>query len=101
MTLEDNASSEIGRLNPDGTYTVFPVSATSAVGLNGLATGADGALWFTETNTNLLGRMTTTGAITTFNVPTPQSGLGRIIAGPSRTLWFIEAKANKIGRYQL
>jgi titin len=61
----------------------------------GITTGADGALWFTNSRTNSIGRMTTDGHLTTY------SGVGvsrpcAITMGPDGALWFVNA--GSIGR---
>jgi virginiamycin B lyase len=66
-----------------------------------IAAGPDGALWFTDWNTNQIRRITTAGAITGFPVPESSSGNGSlwgIVAGPDGALWFTEHSANRIGR---
>jgi virginiamycin B lyase len=63
-----------------------------------ITTGPDGNLWFTDTGTNAIGRMTPGGAVTTFAIPTPGSIPYRISAGPDGALWFVEGAGNKIGR---
>jgi streptogramin lyase len=50
-----------------------------------IAAGPDGNLWFTDAGSNEIGRITTTGAITKFPVPTAASGVHGIIAGPTAT----------------
>jgi hypothetical protein len=56
--------SKIARLDPDtGAVAQFTVS-TSNVGLASIRKGYDGALWFTESATNKIGRITTAGRIT-------------------------------------
>jgi hypothetical protein len=69
-------------------------------GPSGIALGADGALWFAETVANKIGRMTTTGRITEYPIPTPLSEPGSIVAGPDGALWFTEFLGNKIGRIE-
>jgi streptogramin lyase len=66
----------------------------------GIAVGSDGALWFTEENAHKIGRITTGGTITEFQVPTVPSAPSEITAGPDGALWFTEIGANppKIGR---
>ena len=70
-------------------------------GPSGIAFGADGALWFTETTSNRIGRMTTSGTLTSFAVPTPGSEPGDIVAGPDGAMWFAEYVGNKIGRLEV
>ncbi len=76
--------------------TEFPLASVD--GPWEIATGPDGALWFTENNANKIGRITTAGALTEYPVPTLNSGPLGIAAGPDGALWFTEEAASKIGR---
>src|SRR5437588_6350752 len=52
-----------------------------------ITAGPDGNLWFIESNVNKIGRITPTGTVTEFDIPTagdPSS----ITAGPDGNLWF-------------
>jgi len=80
-----------------GSITEFAVP-TSNSGLEGIAAGPDGNLWFTEYAGNKIGRITPGGTITEFPMPTARSRPEGITAGPDGNLWFIEFFANKIGR---
>jgi virginiamycin B lyase len=68
-----------------GTYT-WPGSIT---------TGPDGALWFTETGK--IGRITTTGTVREYALPSGRSG-ANITPGPDGALWFTEPASSRIGR---
>ena len=46
-------------------------------------------------NGNKIGRITTSGTVTEYPVPTPNSGLGGIAAGPDGALWFTEPNARQ------
>jgi uncharacterized protein (TIGR03437 family) len=63
----------------------------------GITAGSDGALWFTESGTNNLGRITTGGVISEYSVPTPSSSPAGITSGPDGRLWFVEQSGNKVG----
>ncbi|MSR61383.1 MAG: hypothetical protein EXS08_02895 [Planctomycetes bacterium] len=78
--------------------TQFPVPTAQSRPYT-IAAGADGNLWFTESNGNKLGRITPTGVITEFPVPTAQSGPYGIAIGGNGDVWFTERFGNKIGRY--
>ena len=80
--------------------TVTITAHTASGGPAGITTGPDGALWFTENAGNKIGRMTTNGMFTEYEVPTPSSGVDSISMGPDGALWFTEfgPDANKIGR---
>jgi streptogramin lyase len=70
---------------------------------NGITTGPDGNLWFTEAGANKIGRLIPSSdgipAITQFRLPHLFSGPGPgIAAGPDGNLWFTEPNGNRIGR---
>jgi streptogramin lyase len=75
----------IGRMTPAGIVTNFPLGDGNTYP-TGIAAGPDGALWFVEHNTAKVGRMTTSGELTEFQLPggAPQA----ITAGPDGNLWF-------------
>ena len=79
------------------TLTQFPVP-TALSGPNDITAGPDGALWFTESAGNKIGRITITGAVTEFPIPTANSEPYGITAGPDGALWFVEYQGHKIGR---
>jgi virginiamycin B lyase len=76
---------------------------------NGITVGPDGALWFTTLNQaggNLIGRITTSGSITTIpaQLALASPGLsdlsvpgGDIVAGPNGALWFTARDSNTVG----
>ncbi len=72
----------------------FPIPTADSLPI-GIAAGPDGALWFTESAGNKIGRITTAGSITEFPIPTT-GGANLITAGPDGNLWF--TASNKIGR---
>ncbi|GAC1405862.1 MAG: virginiamycin B lyase [Candidatus Velthaea sp.] len=75
----------------------LPINSAAA----GLVWGPDDALWFTEFGNNRIGRLTGTGRITEFRIPSANSGPTRMVTGGDGALWFIESRANKIGRITL
>ena len=96
----------IGRITPTGVVTEFPVPTVSAHPFGttpssnpfGITAGRDGNLWFTEASGNQIGRITPTGVITEFPIPTAASFPDGIAPGPDGNLWFAELTANKIGK---
>src|SRR5258708_12067255 len=60
-------------------------------GRESIAPGPDGNLWFTEFWANRIGRMTPSGALTEFPIPTPESAPRGIVAGPDGNVWFVES----------
>jgi virginiamycin B lyase len=80
--------------------TEYPLGGAAKTGSPwDIAVGPDGAMWFTETLGNKIGRITAAGVITNqYVIPTPNSGPRRIIVGPDGAMWFTESSGNKIGR---
>lgn len=91
-------SGKIGRLTVRGRFTDFTLP-TAFSGPEGITTGPDGALWFTEA-VGKIGRITTSGALTEYKIPTGSSPYGAIVRGPDNALWFAEKTrgAPKLGR---
>lgn len=58
----------------------------------------NGALWFTNTTQNTIERISGSGAISDYAIPTPNSGAASITESVDGALWFTEPNANKIGR---
>lgn len=83
------------------TFTEYPVP-TAGPGANNvadaisIASGPDAALWFTEPNNYMIGRITTSGSFTTFPLP-PQTCWG-IASGSDGALWFTVTSSDEIGR---
>jgi RHS repeat-associated protein len=95
------SSSRIYRVTTSGAITVFNVTPSrSFIGYEAITAGPDGNLYFTETGSggNRIGRITPSGTITEFPIPTPNSNPLSITAGPDGQIWFTEFNAGKIGR---
>ena len=80
-----------------GVLTNFAIP-TAASNPGGIVTGADGALWFTETAANKIGRLTTGGAFSEFTVPTASSYPLDITVAPDGNLWFTERSGSHVAR---
>lgn len=75
------ASGGVGRVTPTGVVTVVPVpGGTPSV----LASGVDGAVWFAQPSTDLVGKVTVTGVVTTF---AGIDGPSALAAGPDEAMW--------------
>jgi virginiamycin B lyase len=90
----------IDRVTAGGTVTRF--TDPLIVGPSAIATGADGALWFTDAGpfgTNgAIARMSTTGAVTRYLDPSIDEPVA-ITAGPDGALWFANwGDVGSIGR---
>jgi streptogramin lyase len=81
------------------TVTDFSDGITPGAKPFAIVTGPDGNLWFTESGTGRIGRITPSGTVTEFSAGiTPGAKLGEIAAGPDGNLWFTEPNTNGIGR---
>jgi len=106
LWFTEGASSKIGRITTAGVITEYalPVNTNPL----GISVGPDGALWFAEAGLwtpsgfvgggQKIGRITTSGVISEFAIPTATSRPGGITMGPDGALWFSEVNGNKIGR---
>jgi len=64
-----------------------------------ITSGPGGDMWFTDSGTNTIGRITMSGEVTEFGLGiTPAAGLAGIAAGPDGNVWFTERTGHKIGR---
>ena len=93
-----------GSAAPAGEFTMFNVGPAGE-GANAIASGPDGNMWFTNNANNSIGRITPTGAVTYFAVPTTSAsastggpGLFAIAAGPDGNMWFTEFFENLVGK---
>ncbi|KJK47913.1 DUF11 domain-containing protein, partial [Streptomyces sp. NRRL F-4428] len=70
-------------------------------GPDGIATGPDGNLWFTEQIGNAIGRITPEGEFARYPLPVADSFPTRITAGPDGGMWFTEIAGDRIGRIEV
>jgi streptogramin lyase len=89
--------SRIGRITTNGDISQFSISDANIDTPYDITVGSDGALWWTNNSDNYIGRMTTSGATSAFNVGTNTLGIS---AGSDGNLWFTEplSSPNKIVR---
>lgn len=92
--------SSIERITMGGAVTDFVTSGFGALGSDqlggggGLVEGPDGALWFIDygspaaTDISVVGRMTASGALTTYVTPGRNVPANEIASGPGNSLWF-------------
>lgn len=93
----------IGRITPTGgSSSCFPVAYASNP--TGIVAGSDGNVWFMENGDDQIGRVTPTGTIKTFAIPTSSGYFSTgvnpsdIAAGPDGNVWFTELGDNQIAR---
>jgi virginiamycin B lyase len=89
-----DANGKLYRMTTSGTVTSTYTLAGSA---EDIITGSDGALWVAEYGSNKIGRITTSGTINEFTVPTANS-LPYAVAFGSDGVYFTERNANQVGR---
>ena len=63
-----------------------------------IVSGPDGALWITEAHGDRIARVTTTGDVTEYPIPTAGAFASDITVGSDGALWFTESSGDKIGR---
>jgi len=104
---EENA---IRRISPKGEFNglfVIPSQATTPTKFNtgswprGITVGPDGQIWFAEMAANKIGRITLTGEIKEFDIPTENAQAYGVVSGPDGNLWFTESNVGKIGRLDI
>ncbi len=95
---ESLAGGAIGRVTTGGMFSRYATPTTNSQP-EGIAAGPDGNLWFTEASAGNVAKVTTSGSITEFPVPSiggapvePWS----ITSGPDDALWFTDLDQNKI-----
>lgn len=100
---EFNAS-KIGRITPEGMITEFPLPRPNS-GPGDITAGADGNMWFVELSGqmdgrkidgNRVARITMTGEVTEFPIPSQTGSPINIAVGPDRNVWF--TKGNLLGQ---
>jgi streptogramin lyase len=82
------AADPVGTVSNFGTAIMNPYAITA---------GPDGNLWYTNADSNMIGRISTTGQITNFTGDRVTQPYG-ITTGPDGNLWFTNAGNNSIGR---
>lgn len=66
--------------------------------VGGITVGADGNLWFAEGSANKVGRITPSGSVAEFAVPTVGASPQYLTLGSDGNVWFTEHGVGKIGR---
>lgn len=96
-------TTQVSCITTDGQITEHPImhppSSLDPEGPYGLATGPDGAIWFTVQYSGMIGRMIGAAPFTVTERALPPGTIASAITvGPDGALWFNEAGSNKIGR---
>ena len=91
--FSDGSDALIGTMTTSGVTGSFSIPSGDAP--SGLTLGPDHNVWFVEEFH--VGKVTKTGVITEFALPTVRIGAGAITTGPDGNLWFTEHVPGKIG----
>ena len=83
---------------PAVTITEFSAGIPATANPGGIVTGPDGNVWFAESVTGQVARITPQGVVTQFAAGTPLYGPANIAVGPDGNLWFTEANTHAVGR---
>lgn len=73
--------------------TEFPLPSPADTPDGGITVGPDGNLWF-PSGTSEIGRITPSGVVTEFDIPTAVAAPYAITAGPDGNVWFTESNPN-------
>ena len=74
-----------------GTFSEFSKGITASANLRAITAGPHGNLWFTEGNSNKIGKITTAGTVTEYTEGISSASHPRgITVGPDGNLWFTE-----------
>jgi streptogramin lyase len=87
-----NFTNVFGRISYSGEATVV-VTLVSDAWVSRLTAGPDGNLWFGEEGINSLFRMTITGEVTEFPLPSTGNTPYHLATGPDGNLWFTKNNA--------
>ena len=100
ITVTNPAGTSATGITDHYTYVAPQTKTPTGPGISfpyGIAAGPDGALWFTNSGNNTIGRITTTGLVTNYTAPGIDIPWG-ITLGPDGALWFTNLGNNTIGR---
>ncbi|MDB5073223.1 MAG: hypothetical protein JWM87_4334 [Candidatus Eremiobacteraeota bacterium] len=94
MWFTEFGTSRVARLNPAGwpapTINEFPTVTASSNPI-GITAGKDGALWFTESGLDKIGRASVNGSVSEYTSPVTGLGLKGIGVAPDGSIWFAES----------
>ncbi len=88
----------IEKFTANGTFQTYPVRTNS--GPAGISVGSDHDLWFAEHLVGKIGRITTAGVVTEYDVPKAKGELSRpswTTLGPDGRTWFVDTRLGTAG----
>jgi virginiamycin B lyase len=88
---------KIGRITMAGDVTFFQIPWVSDA--ESVTSGPDGNLWFADHVAAAVGRLTTGGTFTRFDIPGPPGTYPwQLASGPDGALWFTDFNGHRVGR---
>jgi virginiamycin B lyase len=97
LWFTESIAGNIRRIDPNPPHALVPSFAVPGAGSDPSGiTASGGFLWFTQSGSQEIGRVTTGGTMTEFG-PTGIDPSG-IVTGPDQALWFTEQVSSSIGR---
>lgn len=98
MWFTGKATGTVGRVDPDGTVTTYPLKTVGSVPIY-VRAGHDGSMWVTELVGNAIARIDPAGGVHEFPIPTFASRPIAIVPEPgSDAMWFSEEAGNRVAR---
>lgn len=95
----DGYTSRIGAIDTDGSsYTYY--SAGLPAGVAAIVNGGDGNLYFGSYTANQMGRITTAGVASVWDIPSisdPPFVVDDMVVGPDDNIWFVDSAGNYVG----
>jgi streptogramin lyase len=95
----------IGKITPSGVTTNYspvlppgtPPGTFDPVPL-GIATGADGNIWFGDNGSNIIVKSTPSGVQTTYPIPSANASVVALTAGSDGNIWFVEQGVGQVAK---
>jgi streptogramin lyase len=78
-----------------GDFNAFPLPSGATPG--NITVGSDGNLWFTDYNHNSIGKISTSGTVAEYPIPSSNAFPRGIALGPDHNIWFTEVGTSKVG----
>jgi streptogramin lyase len=83
-------SASIDKFTTNGAITRYNIVQPPYDDPKSITAGPDGNIWFTETDLSKIAKITTSGVLTEYPLPTTGSAPWIITAGPDGNMWFTE-----------
>ncbi len=66
--------------------------------VSSITSGPDGNIWYTAIETNKIGKVTISGIVTEYTIPSPYSRPNSIVSDNNGNVWFTEFNSHKVAR---